>query len=71
VAELCGFYILCFFRRRTRPSKTHITNSDPAAASGGAKLLKLAVESLPYGADAGIAHKAFLKVSFDHNLGQI
>jgi hypothetical protein len=40
----------------------------PAAASGGAKLLKLAVERLPVGADAGIADKAFFGVSFDHNL---
>jgi hypothetical protein len=31
----------------------------PAAASGGAKLLKLAVEGLPIGADAGIADEPF------------
>ena len=29
----------------------------PAVASGGAKLLKLAIEGLPVGADAGIADK--------------
>jgi hypothetical protein len=29
-------------------------------------LLKLAVEGLPVGADAGIADKAFFGVSFDH-----
>src|SRR5205823_3826233 len=36
-----------------------------AAASGGAKLLKLAVEALPHGTDAGIADKPFFGVSFD------
>jgi len=40
----------------------------PAAASGLAKLLKLAVEGLPVGADAGIADKAFFGVSFVHIL---
>jgi hypothetical protein len=39
-----------------------------AAASGGAKLLKLAVEGLPHGTDASIADKAFFGVRFDHNL---
>jgi hypothetical protein len=31
----------------------------PAAASGGAELLKLSVEGLPLGADAGIANQPF------------
>jgi hypothetical protein len=39
-----------------------------AAASGSAQLLKLAVEGLAHGADAGIADKPFFGVSFDHNL---
>ena len=39
-----------------------------AAASGGTKLLKLAVEGLSHGADAGIAETAVLRVSFAHNL---
>src|SRR3984893_15524153 len=34
----------------------------------GAKLLKLRVERLPVGADAGIAETAVLRVSFGHNL---
>jgi hypothetical protein len=32
------------------------------------KLLKLVVEGLPHGADAGIADEPFFGVSFDHNL---
>jgi hypothetical protein len=40
----------------------------PATASCRAKLLKLAVERLPIGRDAGIADKAFFKVSFGHIL---
>jgi len=39
-----------------------------AAASGLTKLLKLAVEGLPVGADAGIADEAFFGVSFAHIL---
>jgi len=38
-----------------------------AAASGGAQLLKLAIEGPPVGADAGIADEPFFKMS----LGQI
>jgi hypothetical protein len=34
---------------------------------GGAKLLKLAVEGLAHGADAGITDQPFRGVSFDHN----
>ena len=45
-----------------------LRRSVPAAASGGAKLLKLAVEGLPVGADAGIAHRAFFGGSFGHIL---
>jgi hypothetical protein len=37
-------------------------------ASRAAKLLELAVEGLPHGADAGIADKAFFEVIFDHIL---
>src|SRR5205807_10428721 len=49
------------------PRARHLLAIDvPAAASGGAKLLKLAVEGLPVGADAGIADKPFFGVSFDH-----
>jgi hypothetical protein len=40
----------------------------PAAASGGAKLLKLAVKGLPVGGHASIADELFFGVSFDHNL---
>jgi hypothetical protein len=43
-----------------------LADSVPAAASGGAQLLK-AVERLPNGADA-IADAAFFGVDFDHNL---
>jgi hypothetical protein len=40
----------------------------PAAASGGAELVKLAVEGLPVGAEAGIADKPCFGVSFGHIL---
>jgi hypothetical protein len=40
----------------------------PAAASCGAKLLKLGVEGLPVGADAGIADEPFFGMSFGHIL---
>jgi hypothetical protein len=40
----------------------------PARTSGFAKLVKLAVEGLPVGADAGIADEAFFGVSFGHTL---
>jgi hypothetical protein len=40
----------------------------PAAASGFAKLLKLVVEGLPVGVDAGMADEPFFEVSFGHNL---
>jgi hypothetical protein len=35
----------------------------PAAASGGATLLMLAVEGLPHGADASIADKPFFGIA--------
>jgi hypothetical protein len=44
---------------------------DVAAASGGAKLLKLAVEGLAYGADAGIADEPFFGMSFGHILRKL
>ena len=51
------------------PRARHLLAVDvPAAASGGAKLLKLAVEGLAHGADAGIADEAFFGVSFGHIL---
>ena len=37
-------------------------------ASGPAKLVKPAVEGLPVGADAGMADKAFFRLSFGHIL---
>jgi hypothetical protein len=40
----------------------------PGAASGSAKLPKLAVEGLPIGGDAGIADQAFFGLNFSHNL---
>jgi hypothetical protein len=40
----------------------------PARAPGLAKLLKLAVEGLPVGRDAGITDKPFFGVSFGHIL---
>ena len=48
----------------------HQTMISPAAASGSAKLVKLRVEGLPIGADAGIADEAFFGISFGHNLRQ-
>ena len=39
-----------------------------AAASGGAELLKLAVEGLPVSRDAGIAEEPFFGLSFGHIL---
>jgi hypothetical protein len=43
------------------PRTSHLLAVDiSAGASGGAKLLKLNVERLPVGADAGIADRAFL-----------
>src|SRR5262249_44783325 len=51
------------------PRTRHLLPVDmPAAASGGAKLLKLRVKGLPVGADVGIADKAFFGVSFGHIL---
>ena len=53
------------------PRARHLLAVDvPAAASGGAKLLKLGVEGLPVGADAGIADEAVFGVSFGHILRQ-
>ena len=40
-------------------------------ASGAAKLLELALEGLPHGADAGIADKPVLRVSFGHILREV
>ena len=45
----------------------HLLAVNPAA-SLGAQLLKLGVEGLPVGADAGIAETAVLRVSFRHIL---
>ena len=39
--------------------------------SGGAQLLKLRVEGLPVGADAGVADEAFFGVRFDHYLREM
>ena len=51
------------------PRAGHLLAVDvPAAASGLARLLKLAVEGLPVGRDAGIADSPFLKASFVHIL---
>ena len=51
------------------PRPRHLVPVDvPAAASGLAKLLKLAVEGLPVGRGAGIADSPFLKASFVHIL---
>jgi hypothetical protein len=48
------------------PRARHLLAVDvPAVASGGAKLLKLAVEALPVGRDAGIADEAFSEMRFD------
>jgi hypothetical protein len=38
----------------------------PVGASGGAKLLKLGIERLAVGADAGIAETVILQVCFGH-----
>jgi hypothetical protein len=47
------------------PRTCHLLAVDiPAGASGGAKLLKLGVERLAVGADAGISKGAVLHVSF-------
>jgi hypothetical protein len=51
------------------PRAYHLLAVDvPAAASGLAKLLKLAVQGLPVGADAGIADEPFFGMSFGHIL---
>jgi hypothetical protein len=42
-----------------------------AAASGGAKLVKLGVQGLPVGAHARVAHEAFFGVSFGHILREV
>ena len=53
------------------PRARHLLAVDiPAAASGGAQWLKLSVEGLPIGADAGIADEAFFGVIFGHILRQ-
>jgi hypothetical protein len=53
------------------PRARHLLAVDvPAAASGSAKLVKLGIERLPIGADAGIADKVFFGVSFGHILRQ-
>jgi hypothetical protein len=43
----------------------------PAAASGGAELVKLAVEVLPVGADANTAETAVFGTSFGHILRKL
>jgi hypothetical protein len=51
------------------PSAGHLLPIDvPAAASGGAKLLKLAVVGLPVSADASIVETAILRMSSGHIL---
>ena len=51
------------------PRARHLLAVDVAAAApGGAKLLKLAVEGLPVGGYAGTADEAFFTVSFGHIL---
>src|SRR5918997_5152019 len=53
------------------PRARHLPTVDvPAAASGSAKLVKLRVEGLAVGADAGITDKAFFRISFGHILRQ-
>ena len=51
-------------RRSARAPVTLLAADVPARASGLAKLLKLAVEGLPVGGDAGIADKAFFEGEF-------
>ena len=55
-------------RRSARAPVTFFPVDVPAAASDPAKLLKLAVEGLAVGADAGIADRPFLRMSFGHIL---
>jgi hypothetical protein len=51
------------------PRTCHLLAVDvPAAASGGAQLLKLNIERLPVSADAGIAERAVLRFCFGHIL---
>jgi hypothetical protein len=51
------------------PRAGHLFAVDVAAAASGlAKLLKLAVEGLPVSGDAGITDKPFFGVSFGHIL---
>ena len=53
------------------PRTCHLLAVDiPAAASGGAKLVKLGIECLPIGADAGVADEVFFGMSFSHILRQ-
>ena len=54
--------------RRSARARHLLAVDIPAAASGRAKLLKLAVEGLPVGGDAGIADQAFFEMSFDYIL---
>jgi hypothetical protein len=57
--------------RRSGPRPGHLLQVDvPAAASGGAQLLKLAVKGLPVRADARVADKPFFRMSFGHVLRQ-
>jgi len=54
-----------------RPCARHLLAVDvAAAASGGAKLVKLGIERLPIGADAGVANEMFFDISFSHILRQ-
>ena len=55
-----------------RPSARGLLAVDiPAAAPGGAELLKLAVEGLPVGRDAGITDQPFFGICFGHILRQL
>jgi hypothetical protein len=57
-----------FSSRRSARAPVTFSADVPAAASGLTKLLKLAVEALPVGRDAGIADEPFFRVSLGHIL---
>jgi hypothetical protein len=49
------------------PRAGHLLPVDvPAAASGATELLKLAIEGLPVGADAGVPDEPFFGMCFGH-----
>ena len=59
-------------RKPVDPRCGHLLFVDvPAVAPRLAKLLKLAVEGLPVGADAGVPDEPFFGVCFDYNLRQL